>query len=310
MTPPKRPYYISLGPFVSWRAGPYPYDWAGHFGRKAPLELEIGFGNGEALVERAADSPERDFVGVELMWESVKRALRRVAKGGLTNVAVLEAPAHMVLEWAFAPASIDRAYCLFPCPWPKERHERHRLFTTDFLRILNSRLVDGGTTVVVTDFLPYRDWLREQIPGSGFEATEREVPARHGTKYEKKWRELGQERFFELLLTKREPTGFPHREEREMRIHTLDRFDPARFEPRGVSGELTVRFKESLYDPDRRKGMVRVFVGEPGLKQEFWIEIVREGEGTWKVRPAHGCSILPTAGAQKALDLVKEGARE
>ncbi|MFH1277889.1 MAG: hypothetical protein ABIK65_05880 [Candidatus Eisenbacteria bacterium] len=310
MAAAKRPYYLSLGPFVPWRGGPHPCDWAGRFGRKAPLELEIGFGNGETLVGRAAEFPERDFVGIELMWESVKRALRRIAKGGLTNVALLEAPAHMVLEWAFAPRSIDRVLCLFPCPWPKERHERNRLFGTPFLRLMNSRLEDGGEAMVVTDFLPYRDWLRRQIPGTGFEAAEREIPARHGTKYERKWSELGQDRFFEILLTKREHVGVPPREGREMKIHTLDRFDPSRFDPKGVSGEPTVRFKEFLYDPARRKGMVRVFVGEEGLRQEFWIEIVEEEGGAWKVRPGHGCSMLPTAGAQRALDLVKEWAGE
>lgn len=302
-----QPYYRSLAPYVPWAGSAHPRAWDEAFGRKAPLEVEIGFGNGDSLTERAAAAPERDFVGIELGWESVKRGLRRIAKGGLTNVALLQAPAELLLEWMFAPRSIDRVVCLFPCPWPKERHERHRLFGVPFLRLVNNRLVDGGGIQVVTDFRPYRDWLFEQVPGTGFEAEAREVPPGFHTKYERKWSDLGQERFFEIVLTKREHVEVPPREVVDMKIHTIARFDPEGFEPREATGEITVRFKEYLYDPARRKAMLRAFVGESGLNQEFWVEVIDTGGG-WKVRPAHGCTFLPTAGAQAALDLVKESA--
>jgi tRNA (guanine-N7-)-methyltransferase len=303
----KKPYYISLEPFLAWRRAELPYPWEKRFGRKAPLEVEIGFGNGATLVERAAAAPERDFVGIEIAWESVKRALRRVAKADLKNVVLLLAHARPVLERLFTPGSIDRAECLFPCPWPKERHERHRLFSTEFLRILNGRLAPGGEVRIVTDFHPYRDWLLGEVPGSGFEAECREIPPTYDTKYERKWSELGQETFFEIRLAKREEIDVPIMKGIEMKIHSLESFDPERFDPQGVTGEPTVQFKEFLFDPGREKGMVRAFVAEEGLHQEFWIEICRVRE-KWKVRPSQGCAVLPTVGAQKALDLVKEGA--
>jgi tRNA (guanine-N7-)-methyltransferase len=36
------------------------------FGRAAPRVLEIGFGNGETLVEQAAANPSMDFIGIEV----------------------------------------------------------------------------------------------------------------------------------------------------------------------------------------------------------------------------------------------------
>jgi len=302
-----KPYYISLTPLLPWRSESHPIAWERRFSRKAPLELEIGFGNGDALAARAAAERSTDFIGVEVAWESIKRGLRRIARLRLENVALLQADARIVLERLIEPRALARVTCLFPCPWPKERHARHRLFGTEFLRLMNSRMEDGAEARIVTDFDPFRTWLEEQIPGSRFEARYRAIPPTYGTKYERKWSDLGQAVFHEFVLTKKEHVSVPPKRDVTMRIHSLERFDPERFEPADVTGDLTVSFKELLFDGTREKGMVRVFVGEEGLQQEFWVEIVRL-QDRWKIRPAAGCAFVPTAGAQKALDLVQEGA--
>jgi tRNA (guanine-N7-)-methyltransferase len=302
-----RPYYRSLGPLILWKRAERPYPWAARFGRTAPLELEIGFGNGDSLVARALAEPEKDFIGVEICWESMKRALRRASKAGATNVAVVQGPARALLDRLLTPRSLAAATCLFPCPWPKERHARHRLFSREFLRVLNSRLEDGGEARIVTDFPAYAEWLLGEVPGTGFDATREEIPPTYDTKYERKWSERGQDRFVRLILAKREHVPVPLREDVPMNIHTVERFDPDRFEPTGLAGDLTVQFKETLFDARRRKAMIRVFVAEEGLQQEFWIEVF-ETAGGWKIRPAEGSGAVPTAGAQAALDLVRDAA--
>ncbi|MFX5157833.1 methyltransferase domain-containing protein, partial [Acinetobacter baumannii] len=84
--------------------------------------LEIGFGNGDYLVARAQQYPERDFVGIELEWEGVQRALRKIAGAGLRNVRVLLGDARPILGRAIPLQSLTRIYALFPCPWPKKHH--------------------------------------------------------------------------------------------------------------------------------------------------------------------------------------------
>ena len=42
-----------------------PLDLKNVFGRSAPVILEIGFGNGEALLAMAAAHPGRDYLGIE-----------------------------------------------------------------------------------------------------------------------------------------------------------------------------------------------------------------------------------------------------
>ena len=89
-----------------------------------------------------------------------------------------------------------------------------------------------------------------------------------------------------------------------MITHCVDHFNPKNFKPINGRGGIMVDFKAFLYDPEQRKGMVRSVVGEDNLLQNFWIEIVELEDG-WHIRPAKGCSMIPTAGVQRALDLVR-----
>lgn len=299
--------YISLAPFILWRQAERPINWAQRFGREALLEVEIGFGSGDFLTRRAQAHPERNFVGLELEWPSVRRALRKIARAGVNNVRLIQADARVAVERLFGPGSLHRLYSLFPCPWPKERHAKRRLFAHDFLELINSRLADGGEALVVTDQRPYLTWLLDQASGAGFEIHWQPIPPRFGTKYERKWHGQGQEQFYELRLLKREHIAIPSKEDAALKTYRLDCFDPDRFRPAGERGDVAVEFKEFLYDPQRRKGMVRTIVTEGSLTQHFWIEIAW-GRGCWHIRPARGCEIVPTVGLQRALDLAREAA--
>ena len=301
--------YVSLKPFIPWKEKERPINWGQRFGRQAPLELEIGFGNGEFLVRQAQAHPEHDFVGIDLDWGSIRRGLRKIALAKVPNVRVIQADARLALERLFPPRSVQHAYSLFPCPWPKERHAKRRLFSHTFLRLLNSRLVAGGEAQVVTDHRPHLNWILEELPGTGFEAGWKAIPAQFDTKYERKWRSEGQKEFYELQLLKRVHQEIPLKEDTDLQSHRVAHFEPNRFEPAGARGEVVVKFKEFLYDPKRQKGMVRTFVAEEGLNQEFWIEIARR-QDDWHIGPARGCGTVPTVSVQRALDLVRDAAQQ
>ena len=49
---------------VDYTESPLEFDQL--FGRTTPVVLEIGFGNGESLVELAAANPDKDFLGIEV----------------------------------------------------------------------------------------------------------------------------------------------------------------------------------------------------------------------------------------------------
>ncbi len=299
------PAYISLDPLLPWFQVARPVPWAVEFGRSADLELEIGSGLGDFLVQRAGAHPHKNFVGLDLRWVPVRRALRKIALAGLGNVRVLKANAWTALERLFEEASLSAVYALFPCPWPKKTHVRHRLFSEAFFRLLNSRLKPAGEVLIVTDHRPYAEWMEAQCLGTGFRVRTAAMPPRFRTKYEKKWQALGQDSFYELRLVK--ITHFPvaAQEDAALKTHRVSHFNPERFFPAGCRGEITVEFKEVLYDPRALKGMARTLVSENRLLQHLWIEIVWK-EGSWQVHPSRGSSFLPTAGIQLALDAVRD----
>lgn len=301
--------YLSLQPLLLWQHVERPIDWVQQFARQAPVDVEIGFGNGEFLVREAQEHPERNFVGIEQEWASVQRGLRRITQANIPNVRVLLVDARIALERLFPAQTVQRVYALFPCPWPKERHIKHRLFAQTFLTLLNSRLVPEGEVQMVTDHEAYLHWVLDQVPDTGFVAQWTTVAPRFSTKYERKWCETGQQEFYDLRLRKTTHVVRPLTEDATLHTHRIASFNATQFQPGTLHGAITVTCKEFLYDPQRQKGMVWVFVAEADLTQDFWIEIVRRG-ADWAIRPARGCGIVPTVGVQCALDLVRDTAQQ
>ena len=68
--------YGSLKLFVDHYGLSVPVRWPEVFGRKAPLEVEIGFGTGEYLFRLARSHPNHDFVGIEENVERIHKTLR------------------------------------------------------------------------------------------------------------------------------------------------------------------------------------------------------------------------------------------
>ncbi|QOC22973.1 tRNA (guanosine(46)-N7)-methyltransferase TrmB [Wenzhouxiangella sp. AB-CW3] len=133
------------------------------FERDAPLVVEIGFGNGQALAWMAANEPDKNFVGIEVHEPGVGRLLRSVESKGLGNVRVAMRDAVEVLREQCLPESLDEVRIYFPDPWPKKRHHKRRLIQPPFLELLASRMVDGGILHLATDWAPYAEWMVEAL---------------------------------------------------------------------------------------------------------------------------------------------------
>lgn len=136
------------------------------FGRRADRVLEIGFGNGETLVELAAADPERDFIGVEVHRPGVGHALLAAEKADLSNLKVIVHDAVEVLREQVPPGSLQRVNVYFPDPWPKKRHHKRRLLQAPFLERVATRLAPDGTLRVATDWQSYAEHIDEVIATS------------------------------------------------------------------------------------------------------------------------------------------------
>ncbi len=301
-------HYGSLKPYLAWRGLERPIDWSARFGRAAPLQVEIGFGNGERLVRRARAHPELNLVGIDLSWPSARRALRKLYVQGLGNVLIVQAHAGAALRLLFAPGAIARGECLFPCPWPGERQAHRRLFDRPFWRLLNSRLAPGAAFTLVSDHAEFFAWASEQAADTGFGLRAATRAPGLGTKYERKWQGQGQSRFFQLELTKHEHQDLPAWEDQTLQFPRLASFSPRDFPLGEHPADELVVFREMLFDPDARRALLRTVVTEDELMQDFWLEFTWQG-GDWSLRPAQGCQVVPTRGVQRALALAAELAR-
>lgn len=136
-------------------------DFSEIFGRVAPVEVDLGSGDGSFLAALAAQNPERNFFGVERQLRRVRAACRKAARLGLTNVRVLKAEIPSVVEHSLTENSIDTFYLYFPDPWPKRRHQRRRVFTHAFLISVVRALSVGGLLRVATDQLDYFEAMQQ-----------------------------------------------------------------------------------------------------------------------------------------------------
>jgi tRNA (guanine-N7-)-methyltransferase len=172
------------------------------FERRARRALEIGFGNGDTLVELASKAPEMDFIGVEVHPPGIGHCLLAVESLGLSNVRVIAHDAVEVLAQQLPPASLDEVLIYFPDPWPKKRHHKRRIVQPAFAALVADRLKPGGTLHLATDWEPYAQHMLDVLNAEprlvNAAADGRwtgEPGARAPTRFERRGRRLGHDVF-------------------------------------------------------------------------------------------------------------------
>jgi tRNA (guanine-N7-)-methyltransferase len=154
------------------------------FGNTNPLSVEIGSGNGHFLVNTALRHPYLNYTGVELFAGRARKFYSKVEKRKLENIAVYRGDARRFV-WEFLYRDmVEEFFILFPDPWPKKRHHKHRLITRHFIAMLQHRLIEGGRVSIATDHPDYRDHILSVFKGnSGFISRFREGGAPYPEDY-------------------------------------------------------------------------------------------------------------------------------
>ncbi len=132
-----------------------PLDLRKIFGRSAPLEVDLGCGDGTFLAALAERNPERDFLGVERLAGRWRGASRKIGQRQLSNARILRFEILHAVQHLLPRESVDVFYLLFPDPWPKRRHQNRRVVSEDFLRAAARALVPHGELRIATDHAEY-----------------------------------------------------------------------------------------------------------------------------------------------------------
>jgi tRNA (guanine-N7-)-methyltransferase len=129
----------------------------GLFGEDRPLHLEIGFGSGEHLADRADMLPDHGFIGAEPFLNGVATALAHIRDKHLTNVRLWRGDALDVLQ-RLPDRSLAFLYLLHPDPWPKARHAKRRMVNDRPVDLFAAKLGPGGEFRLATDDPTYLNW--------------------------------------------------------------------------------------------------------------------------------------------------------
>ena len=178
-------------------------DWEELFGNRNPLNLEVGFGVGNFIIEMGIREPNENFIGIDFYHKGIRKVITRIAKYEICNARIVYGDAKEKIPLLFAPEELNRVYINFPDPWPKKRHHKRRLIKPNFIKILAEKLKCSGEIHIATDHEAYameildffeKDQLLKNKNGLGTFLFQKEgIPK---SKYEKKFISAGEQIFY------------------------------------------------------------------------------------------------------------------
>ncbi len=137
--------------------------WKEQFHNEHPIQLEVGMGKGQFLMQLADKHPQINYIGIEMYDSVLLRALQKM-DALLTpprNLCFLCMDARLLPE-IFAPGEITHIYLNFSDPWPKARHAKRRLTSREFLRRYIQILSGDGWLEFKTDNRALFDFSLEE----------------------------------------------------------------------------------------------------------------------------------------------------
>jgi tRNA (guanine-N7-)-methyltransferase len=184
-------------------------DLATLFGRNTSRVLDIGFGDGEAIVTSAANNADLDYLGIEVHEPGIGHLLLLLEKTGLTNVRVIARDAADVVPQLLGDASFAAVNLFFPDPWPKKRHHKRRLVQPAFIAEIARVTMPDGLLHIATDWADYAEHTRNVLalderfaPLDAGELCHNPLAFRPPTKFERRGRRLGHD-VFDLFYRRR-----------------------------------------------------------------------------------------------------------
>lgn len=164
-----------------------------------PLHLEIGFGRGEHLAQKAIDNPGIQFIGAEPFVNGVASLIGHIKKNNIQNIWIWDGNIHDLLSLIPVPCIFDAVYLLFADPWPKKRHYKRRFIQKESLESIHRLLKDDKLWFIATDHADYRSWVLENFENAQhlFEQLRQDIYERPDvsiwpqTRYEEKATKIG-----------------------------------------------------------------------------------------------------------------------
>ena len=163
---------ITESPYVVQNPAECKGKWEQVFTQEQPIHIEVGMGKGHFLMDMAKLHPEINYIGIEMYDSVLLRALQKREKleeagEKLDNLKFMCVDARLLPE-IFEKGEIQRIYLNFSDPWPKARHAKRRLTSTEFLERYEKILAQGGRVEFKTDNTELFNFSLEQVKEAGW----------------------------------------------------------------------------------------------------------------------------------------------
>lgn len=167
--------------------------------------LEIGFGNGESLLQQAQQFPDCGFIGIEVHPPGVGQLLNQIHDDQLNNLKIIQFDAVQVCNQHLQQQAFDKIQVFFPDPWPKKKHHKRRILQTEFVDLLARLIKPHGVLHIATDWADYAKHIqalfnnhvrfKATIPETTADYYSKLLFARPETKFERRGLNLNHEVF-------------------------------------------------------------------------------------------------------------------
>lgn len=142
--------------------------WSKLFGNNNPIHVEIGMGKGKFITSLAERNPDVNYIGIEKYSSVLLRALQKMTEREENNLFFICMDADEIMD-VFNEEEVDQIYLNFSDPWPKDRHQKRRLPSRNFLKKFSMILKKGGVLEFKTDNRILFDFALEEIDAGGFQ---------------------------------------------------------------------------------------------------------------------------------------------
>ena len=163
------------------------------------IELEIGAGKGDFIVNKAISEPDKNFLALEMNTNAFVSACRKIEENELSNVYGIVGKAEELSEM-FNENEISKIYLNFSTPWPKKRHHKRRLSHENFLKLYQVICNKGAEIELKTDNEDFFDSSLTYMKEFGMDIVEVERDLKEEdsvvTEYERKFRDRDMPIFF------------------------------------------------------------------------------------------------------------------
>ena len=160
--------------------------------------IEIGFGNGESLLQQVISQPQYNYIGIEVHGPGVGHLIHHANREDIHNIKVIRFDAVDVLKHQIADNSIQQVQLFFPDPWHKKKHQKRRIIKPEFIQLIHQKLKTGGLFHMATDWEHYANQMLAQMDSaegynntSGAGKFSTDTGTRGETRFERRGLKLG-----------------------------------------------------------------------------------------------------------------------